>query len=234
MHATFRFLMQDPRHYQIAVLASLVAYGLIWLDFEIAIQSAAAIVGTALLAQYICTRAWKLGSLDPRSALISGLSLCLLLRTNSLKLAVIASTIGLFFGRSIWLGEPMAIPLHRLENGALLLFTFFMISDPKTTPNSRAGRIVFAALVSFGAWYVQFQLFRTNGLLWSLAVSSIAVPMIDWLLPGTRYEWSRPAIGNIFSEGDISYEASDPYRMRDRGRGLVEPGAVRLLRFLRS
>ena len=309
MHATFRFLMQDPRYYQIAVLASLVAYGLIWLDFEIAIQSAAAIVGTALLAQYICTRAWKLGSLDPRSALISGLSLCLLLRTNSLNLAAatavvailskfvfrlnrkhvfnptnfgivsmllltdqvwvspgqwgnaaffafllvclgglvvnraarsdvtlafIASTIGLFFGRSIWLGEPMAIPLHRLENGALLLFTFFMISDPKTTPNSRAGRILFAALVSFGAWYVQFQLFRTNGLLWSLAVSSIAVPMIDWLLPGTRYEWSRPAIGNIFSEGDISYEASDPYRMGDRGRGLVEPGAVRLLRFLRS
>ena len=295
MHAKFRFLMQDPRHYQIAVLASLLAYALIWLDFEIAIQSAAAIVGTALLAQYICTRAWKLGSLDPRSALISGLSLCILLRTNSLKLAAATAVVAILskfvfrlnrkhvfnptnFGivsmllltDQVWvspgqwgnaaffafllvclgglvvnraarsdvtlafIASTMAIPLHRLENGALLLFTFFMISDPKTTPNSRAGRILFAALVSFGAWYVQFQLFRTNGLLWSLAVSSIAVPMIDWLLPGTRYEWSRPAIGNIFSEGDISYEASDPYRMRDRGRGLVEPGAVRLLRFLRS
>ena len=98
----------------------------------------------------------------------------------------------LVFGRSIWLGEPMAIPLHRLENGALLLFTFFMISDPRTTPNSRAGRIVFALLVACGAWYVQFRLFRTNGLLWSLAVFSMTVPLIDWLLPGTRYEWARP------------------------------------------
>ena len=79
----------------------------------------------------------------------------------------------LLFGRSLYLGEPLAIPLHRLESGALLLFTFFMISDPKTTPDSRAGRVLFAALVAFGAWYVQFRLFRTNGLLWSLAACSL-------------------------------------------------------------
>ena len=77
-------------------------------------------------------------------------------------------------GRSYWLGEPLAIPLHRLESGALLLFAFFMISDPKTTPDSRAGRLLFAALVAAGAWYVQFRLFRTNGLLWSLAACSLA------------------------------------------------------------
>ena len=64
-----------------------------------------------------------------------------------------------------------------------------MISDPKTTPNSRAGRVLFAALVAFGAWYVQFRLFRTNGLLWSLALWSAAVPLIDRLLSGRRYVW---------------------------------------------
>jgi Na+-translocating ferredoxin:NAD+ oxidoreductase RnfD subunit len=85
----------------------------------------------------------------------------------------------------------MAIPLHRLQSGALLLFAFFMISDPKTTPDSRAGRNLFAALVALGAWWVQFGLFRTNGLLWSLAAFSLAVPLIDWLLPGERYAWRR-------------------------------------------
>jgi Na+-transporting NADH:ubiquinone oxidoreductase subunit NqrB len=226
-------------------------------------------LAAALLTQYACTRLWKLPAFDPRSALISGLSLCLLLRTNSTGLAIAAAAVtiaskflirtnrkhffnptnfgivammlltnqvwvspgqwgnvaffaflmaclgglvvnraarsdvtcafilfymSLVFGRSAWLGEPMAIPLHRLENGALLLFTFFMISDPRTTPNSRAGRIVFALLVACGAWYVQFRLFRTNGPLWSLALFSMTVPLIDWLLPGTRYEWSRPRI----------------------------------------
>jgi hypothetical protein len=104
--------------------------------------------------------------------------------------AFIASYCALMFGRSLYLGEPMAIPLHRLQSGALLLFTFFMISDPKTTPDSRAGRVLFAALVAFGAWYVQFRLFRTNGLLWSLAVWSMTVPLIDRLLPGSRYTWT--------------------------------------------
>jgi Na+-transporting NADH:ubiquinone oxidoreductase subunit NqrB len=250
-------------------LAALLAYGMCVLDFEIAGPQAVMTIGAALLTQYTCTRFRQLPAFDCRSALISGLSLCLLLRTNSLSLAIAASVatiaskfvlrvrgkhvfnptnfgivsmmlltdqvwlspgqwgnvaffaflmacvgglvvnraarsdvtyafiafyMGLVFGRSVWLGEPMGIPLHRLQNGALLLFTFFMISDPRTTPASRAGRIVFAALVACGAWYVQFRLFRTNGPLWSLALLSMTVPLIDWLLPGTRYEWSRRAI----------------------------------------
>ncbi len=255
----------DPRIFQISALAGLLVYGMGWLEFEIGAAQAAVTLAGVLLTQWLCSRLWKLEHLDPRSALISGLSLCLLLRTNSLALAAVGAvvTIGskfmlrwrgkhlfnptnfglvammlatngavwvspgqwgnvaffgflmvcagglvvmraarsdvtlaflgfylaLMFGRSLWLGEPMVIPLHRLQSGALLLFAFFMISDPKTTPDSRAGRIVFAALVAYGAWYVQFRLFRTNGLLWSLAGLSLAVPLIDWLLPGARYSW---------------------------------------------
>src|SRR5436190_15690360 len=50
-------------------------------------------VGAALLTQYLCTRIWNLPAFDPRSALISGLSLCLLLRTNSLLLAVATAAV---------------------------------------------------------------------------------------------------------------------------------------------
>jgi len=111
---------------------------------------------------------------------------------SDVTIAFIACYAALVLGRSLYLGEPMTIPLHRLESGAFLLFSFFMISDPKTTPDSRAGRILFAALVAATAWYVQFRLFRTNGLLWSLAIWSMAVPILDRLLPATRYEWTRP------------------------------------------
>jgi Na+-translocating ferredoxin:NAD+ oxidoreductase RnfD subunit len=81
------------------------------------------------------------------------------------------------------------------ESGGLLLFAFHMISDPKTTPDSRAGRIVFAALVALGAGFVQFVLYRTNGLLWSLAVCSLLVPLLDRWLPGSRYTWSARMAG---------------------------------------
>jgi Na+-translocating ferredoxin:NAD+ oxidoreductase RnfD subunit len=100
--------------------------------------------------------------------------------------------VGLLLARTLWLGDPLEIPLHRLQNGALVLFSFFMISDPRTTPDSRAGRVLFAALVALGAYGLQFKLFWTNALLWSLCACSILVPLIDRLLPGPRYQW-RPA-----------------------------------------
>src|SRR5262249_7948237 len=124
--------------------------------------------------------------------------------------AFMACYCALLFGRSAYLGEPPAIPLHRLESGALLLFTFFMISDPKTTPDSRAGRILFAGLVAAGASSVQFRLFRPNGLLWSLAACSPLVPLIDRVLPGSRYIWSRPAPADERDGGPVRAAALQP------------------------
>ncbi len=106
--------------------------------------------------------------------------------------AWLACYLALLFGRSYWLDEPMTIPVHRLESGGLLLFSFFMISDPKTTPDSRLGRMIFAALVAYGAWWVQFRLFRTNSLLWSLAAFALLVPVLDYLFPGKHYSWRDP------------------------------------------
>jgi Na+-transporting NADH:ubiquinone oxidoreductase subunit NqrB len=288
----------DPRLYQIAVLGSLLVYGIGWLDFEVGLTQAAVTLATVLLTQYLATRIWKLPVYDPRSALISGLSLCLLLRTNSPALAVVAGVVAilskflvrrrgkhlfnptnfglvvmmlvtdrvwaspgqwgsgavfafllaclgglvvnraarsdvtfaflasyalLLVGRSAWLGEPMTIPLHRMENGALLLFSFFMISDPKTTPNSRAGRILFGLLVALGAAYVQFALFRTNALLWSLGASAPLVPVFDRFLPGARYRWagSKPTADD--SRKGESHETVHALGVRPARLGAVFP-----------
>ena len=121
-------------------------------------------------------------------------------------LGFLATFVALQIGRALWLGDPIAIPLHRLENGGLLLFAFFMISDPKTTPDSRTGRLLFAALVAAGAYYVQFRLFRTNGLLWSLALSSFVVPLLDWRFPGERYSWTRSSPMDPWTHGPVDLE----------------------------
>ncbi len=265
-----RAWMQDPRLYQILVLACLLVYGVARLDFEIGAGRAMLLLGTALLTQLACTRLWRLPAFDPKSALISGLSLCLLLRTNSVLLAALAAAatisskfilrihgkhvfnptnfgivalmlatgrvwvspgqwesaaflgflvaclgglvvnraarsdvtyaflafyLAILFGRALWLGQPLAIPLHQLASGAFLLFTFFMISDPKTTPDTRAGRILFALLVALGAGFVHFVLYRPNGLILSLAFLSPLTTLLDRLLPGARYVWrGAPAV----------------------------------------
>jgi len=89
----WRWIVRDPRHYQIAVLGLLLVYGISALDFEIAASRAVLILTTALVGQYACTRLWHLPRFDARSALISGLSLCLLLRTSSNALALTAAII---------------------------------------------------------------------------------------------------------------------------------------------
>lgn len=119
---------------------------------------------------------------------------------SDVTLAFLAAWAALLFGRAAYLGQTWAAPLHQLENGSLALFAFHMISDPKTTPDSRAGRIAFACLVALGAGFVQFVLYRTNGLLWSLAAFSLLVPMLDRWLPGRAFEWSAPGVGAIPSE----------------------------------
>src|SRR5262245_10532146 len=88
-----RLRLRDPRLYQIAVLSSLLLYGVLSLDFAVSPLQAAVLLGTVLLVQAACTRIWRLPAFDPRSALISGLSLCLLLRTGSLLLAFVAAAV---------------------------------------------------------------------------------------------------------------------------------------------
>lgn len=288
----------DPRYWQIGALSALLLYGVARLDFDITASRAAAILGSALALQWICSRLWRLPKFDPRSAAISGLSLCLLLRTNDLRWALAASALAIvpkfvvrwrgkhlfnptnlaivalliitpdawvspaqwgsaaffgffvacigglvvnraarwdvtvaflafwcaiLFGRSLRLHEPMTIPLHRLESGSLLIFAFFMISDPRTTPDSRIGRLLFAALAAIGAWYIQFKLFRTNGLLWSLAGVSMLTPLIDWILPGKRYDWSAPSPD---PRREREKEANDETEMGAMG-GAAASGALR-------
>lgn len=263
--AAWRTLTADPRHGQIAVLSSLLVFGLAGLDFDLGPAQIAVTVGTALLTQWLGDTWVKTPTrAGLKSALISSLSLCLLLRTNDVAwaaagaaiavgskflvrvrgkhvfnptngalaalllttdavwvspgqwgttaifafamacaglavvhrsarsdvtVAFLVSYAALAVGRSVALGEPLTIPLHRLQSGAFLLFAFFMISDPKTTPDARGARVLYAALVALGAWYVHFRLFRPNGFLWALAALSPLVPLVDRLWPATRYAW---------------------------------------------
>jgi len=50
---------------------------------------------------------------------------------------------GLLFWRAWVLGDPLAIPLNQLQSGALLLFSFFMITDPRfhTGPSTRSNPV---------------------------------------------------------------------------------------------
>jgi len=99
--------------------------------------------------------------------------------------------LGLVALRVALLGQSWAIWWHQLGNGALLLFAFFMISDPMTIPNRTGARVAYALIVACGAAAWQYLLFKPNALIWVLFFLTPLVPLLDRLFPGERFAWQR-------------------------------------------
>jgi len=261
-------LTTDPRHFQIAILASLLVLHVTWFDLGATPLQAAVTIAAALATQYAFSRLPGAAHFDWRSPLITGLSLSVLLRTQApfLWVLVLAPALGIgskflicvdgkhcfnpatfaivallllspdvwvspgqwghstwlvlllvcagglvlqraeradtalaFFGcyagllcwRACSLGDPLAIPLNQLQSGALLLFSFFMITDPRSTPDHRLGRILFAASVALFAYWLQFRWQLRPALFYALAAISPLTPLIDRVLSAPRFGWRR-------------------------------------------
>lgn len=120
-----------------------------------------------------------------------------LVLTRSTRLDTAAGFLLCFGGLLAWraclLGDPWAIPLHQMQAGSLLLFAFFMVTDPRSTPDSRAGRMLFVAAVSALAYHLLFAWQLRPGLYYALVSVSCLTPLIDLLLPARRFRWQRPA-----------------------------------------
>ena len=263
--------LSDPRLFQIFALGILLSAGAYFRDFSIRPAQVLLTFAAGLLIPREC---WRLNPSKPRSyrsAIITCLSLTLLLRADNLLAHPIAAavaisskstlqfrekhlfnpaTVGVIFAitflpgtwvspgqwgqdfaiagwlamlgilvtqrarradiswtflgfylaglaiRIAYLEQRWAVWTHQLESGALLLFAFFMISDPMTGPNSRRGRIAHAALVAAIAYAWQFELYRTNGLIWALFMAAPAVPLWDALWPARKFEWSQNGGGD--------------------------------------
>ena len=107
------------------------------------------------------------------------------------SLTLLGSYAALIFGRAIWLGDPLTIPVHQLQSGALLIFAFFMISDPKTTPDARLGRVLYAMMVATLGFTIQFAFYNAAGVILALILTAPIVPLIDRLIPAGRYHWPK-------------------------------------------
>ena len=114
-------------------------------------------------------------------------------RRSDIAIFFLGSHATLLFARAWWLGDPAAIPLHQLQSGALLIFTFFMISDPRTSPDSRLGRFLFALAVALLAHWLAFFLQMRPALYVALIVLAPSVFLLDAVLPGRRFAWASPA-----------------------------------------
>jgi Na+-transporting NADH:ubiquinone oxidoreductase subunit NqrB len=116
-------------------------------------------------------------------------------RRADVALFFLGSHAALLLARAYWLGDPVAIPLHQIQSGSLLIFAFFMISDPRTTPDSRLGRFMFAIAVALLAHYLAFFMQMRPALYVALIALSPATLLLNRIIPGKQFEWTPATQG---------------------------------------
>jgi NQR2, RnfD, RnfE family len=263
----------DPRFFQIAFLSSFLLYGLCFLHWSHDSRFYTLFIVSCLLCQWtgdsmIRRNPIRLGDewTGWRSALITGLGLCFLLKTNDWYVCVLAGSLsilskyiiryqgkhvfnpsafgiaatillsgkawlspaqwgnqilvvflacclgfivvtrvqkldvtlaflltfaGLFFTRQVLYQHwPVDYFLKSISTGSLLIFSFFMISDPKTSPNHPVVRVVWAIIIGALAFYLSAIEWMNNTPIWTLVIMSPFVPMLDRLFRYQPFHWN--------------------------------------------
>jgi Na+-transporting NADH:ubiquinone oxidoreductase subunit NqrB len=142
-------------------------------------------------------------------------------RRADISWSFLAFYVGALALRVEYLGQHWGVLDHQLMNGALLLFAFFMISDPMTAPNHPRARAIHAAIVAAIAFTWQFGFYAHNGMLWALFLAAPLVPMWDALWPASKYQWSNLGTqsGGKHEQGEVGAMGSNPRNsgtVRDR------------------
>ncbi len=267
--AITNFLNSDARHYQLLFLSTFFLTGILSLHWNLFPYQILITFSTALTTQYLMVKLLKLPISALKSSAISSFSLCLLFRSDTWWVIIIAAflsiaskgifkingkhffnpvnfgicstillthqgwispgqwgsagywwfligtlgfivitsahrietaiafiaTYGVLFGYRILVFQqwPTDFFFHQFTNGALLLFTFFMITDPASTPSHKKARIAWAMSVGALAFYLQAYLWVTAAPIWALFFLSPLTPLIDYFFKGERFIWGKKA-----------------------------------------
>lgn len=91
--------------------------------------------------------------------------------------------------RNFWLGWTWDVFSHRLMSGSLLLFAFFMITDPRSIPNARISRILWAVSIAICTFILRNQFFLSTAVFWALFALAPLSILLDYLWSAPQFSW---------------------------------------------
>jgi Na+-transporting NADH:ubiquinone oxidoreductase subunit NqrB len=109
------------------------------------------------------------------------------------SVAFIGTFATLEMARNLWLGWTWDVLAHRLMSGSLLLFALFMITDPRSIPNARTARLIWAAAIATLTFILSNLFFTTTAMFWSLFILSPLTIWLDRIWAAPRFTWQMSA-----------------------------------------
>jgi Na+-transporting NADH:ubiquinone oxidoreductase subunit NqrB len=194
-------LLLKTNHISVAVFAAVVSIASkyiiringkhIFNPSALGIVSAIFITGQA----WISPGQWGSGAVILFSVLCLGFIITTRVQKLDISLAFLGSFGGLLFLRQIiYLGWPMDYFIQSISTGSLLLFSFFMITDPKTIPNHLWARILWCMAIAGIAFYLTAFKFINGAPILVLVASQPLVPVLDHFFRAKKFEWQTTAM----------------------------------------
>jgi Na+-transporting NADH:ubiquinone oxidoreductase subunit NqrB len=95
--------------------------------------------------------------------------------------------------RNLWLGWTWDVYFHHLMSGSLVLFSLFMVTDPRSIPNARISRIIWAVCIALLTFILRNYFFLSTAVFWALFALAPLTILLDksWFSP--RFSWWNKA-----------------------------------------
>jgi Na+-translocating ferredoxin:NAD+ oxidoreductase RnfD subunit len=191
-------LLLKTNHWQISLLAAFLTvsskYVFKWKHKHIFNPSAFGIVATIYLTNdaWLSPGQWGSNAVIFFGVITLGTIVVTRVQKLDVSLAFLLTFVGLLYWRQVYvLGWPMDYFIHSISTGSLLLFTFFMISDPRTSPNHPVARIIWAILIAAVAFYLAAFKWKYNTIIWILVAAAPLVPVLDAMFKSKAFEWKN-------------------------------------------
>ena len=159
--------------------------------------SAFGIITTVYLTgkAWLSTGQWGSGLILLLGVSVLGFIVVTKVQKLDITLAFLLTFVGLLFARQVlYLHWPLDFFIQSITTGSLLLFSFFMISDPKTAPNHPIAGIIWAVLIASVAFYLSAFKWMYNTPILVLVLSAPLVPLLDKLFKAKIFQWKNSII----------------------------------------
>jgi len=152
------------------------------------------IIGTLLISQdgWISPGQW--GSSIIFLFIMGALGSILLFKVGRLD-TTLAFLIGFFileYCRTVlYMGWTMDVLMHKLSSGSFILFAFFMITDPKTSPDHPRARILWALSIALLTFLLSTWAYIHTAPIWALFLVTPLTAIADLIKKGERFHWEK-------------------------------------------
>lgn len=124
--------------------------------------------------------------------LVGAAGLMILLKVKRLETSVaflFTFLLAEYIRTTIYIGWEPEVFLHKITNGSLWLFAFFMITDPVSTPDHPKARIIWAAATGLLAFVLGNFYFVYASPVWALFIMSPLTFFFDKIFIHSKFKW---------------------------------------------